>query len=186
MKVIGFTGSPRKGGNTEILVEEILKGASDAGAETKSFNLSRMIIAPCEACQHCKGNEGECATKDDMQDIYEELKEADAFILGSPVYMWQMSAQAKLFTDRLYAFYMTGFEEKYGKKDMALVFSQGNPDESLFSEYYDYTMNMFEFLGYNVVDMLASYGNQAPGEVKNKEDVLKKAREIGKKLVKGD
>ncbi len=164
----------------------MLKGASDVGAETKSFNLSKMIITPCEACQHCKGNEGECATKDDMQDIYEELKEADAFILGSPVYMWQMSAQAKLFTDRLYALYMTGFEEKYGKKDIALVFSQGNPDENIFSEYYNYTKNMFEFLGYNVVDMLTSSGNPAPGEVKNKEEVLEKAREIGKKLVKAD
>ncbi len=182
MKVLGFTGSPREGGNTEILVKEILKGASDAGAETKSFNLDKMDITACKACQHCKGNEGECATDDDMQEIYKELKEADAFILGSPVYMWQMSAQAKLFTDRLYALYLTGFEEEYGKKDMALVFSQGNPDENIFSDYYNATKNMFEFLGYNVTDVLASYGNQAPGDVKNKENVLEKAREIGKKL----
>ena len=186
MKVIGFTGSPRVGGNTEILVEEMLKGASDAGAETKSFNLDKMNITPCKACQHCKGNEGECATDDDMQEIYKELKEADAFILGSPVYMWQMSAQAKLFTDRLYALYLTGFEEKYGKKDMALVFSQGNPDENLFSDYYASTKTMFEFLGYNVVDMLASCGNQNPGDVKDKEDVLEKSQEIGKKLVKAN
>ena len=100
--------------------------------------------------------------------------------------MWQMSAQAKLFTDRLYALYLTGFEEKYGKKDMALVFSQGNPDENLFSDYYASTKTMFEFLGYNVVDMLASCGNQNPGDVKDKEDVLEKAQEIGKKLVKAN
>jgi multimeric flavodoxin WrbA len=142
-----------------------------------------MNITPCKACQHCKGNEGECATNDDMQEIYKEIKESDAFILGSPVYMWQMSAQAKHFTDRLYALYLTGFEEKYGKKDMALVFSQGNPDENLFSDYYSSTKSMFESLGYNVSDMLASYGNQAPGDVKNKGDVLENAREIGKKLV---
>ena len=182
MKLLGFIGSQRVGGNTEILVEEMLKGASDAGAETKSFNLDKMAITPCKACQHCKESGGECATDDDMQEIYKELKEADAFILGSPVYMWQMSSQAKLFTDRLYALYLTDFEEKYGKKDMALVFSQGNPDESLFSDYYNSTRNMFEFLGYNVAGMLASYGNQAPGDVKNKADVLEKAREIGKKL----
>lgn len=184
MKILGFTGSPRNGSNTEILVEEALKGASDAGAETKIFDLSKIFIAPCNACQYCKGSKGECATKDDMQDIYKEIKEADAFILGSPVYMWQMSAQSKLFTDRLYAFYGIDFEEKYGKKDVALIFSQGNPDENTFSEYFDYTRNMFNFLGYNVVDVLSSQDNNVPGAVKDKEDIMGKARDIGKKLVK--
>lgn len=186
MKILGFIGSPREGGNTEILVEEVLKGASDEGAETKSFNLDKLDITTCKACQHCKGNDGECATDDDMQEIYKELKEADAFVLGSPIYMWQMTAQAKLFTDRLYAFFMTGFEEKYGKKDMALVFTQGNPDENAFSEYYNSTKDMFGFLGYNVVDMLSSSDNNAPGAVKDKKDVLEKARKIGEKLVKAD
>ncbi|MGB9979293.1 flavodoxin family protein [Methanobacterium sp.] len=186
MKIIGFIGSPREGGNTEILVEEVLKGASEAGAETKSFNLDKMTIVPCKACMHCKSNNGECATDDDMQEIYKELKEADAFVLGSPIYMWQMTAQAKLFTDRLYALFMTGFEEKYGKKDMALVFTQGNPDENLFSGYYNSTKDMFGFLGYNVVDMLASSGNPAPDDVKSKVDVIEKARKIGKKLVLAD
>ena len=183
MRVIGLVGSPREGCNTEILVEEMLKGASNEGAETKSFNLDKLNITACKACQHCKGNEGECATDDDMQELYKEIKEADAFILGSPVYIGQMTAQAKLFTDRLYAFYMTGFEEKYGKKNMALVFSQGNPDESSFSEYFEYTKNIFNFIGYNVVDMLTSQDNNAPGAVNDKKNVLEKAREIGKKLV---
>jgi multimeric flavodoxin WrbA len=185
LRVLGFTGSPRKGSNTEIIVEEALEGAADAGAETKIFNLSEMNIAPCRACQHCKGSGGECATDDDMQDIYKEIKEADAFILGSPVYMWQMSAQAKLFTDRLYAFFGTGFEEKYGKKCMALVFSQGNPDKNMFKEYFDYTRNMFNFLGYDVVDVLTSQENAIPGAVKDKVNVLEEAREMGKKLVEG-
>lgn len=186
MKVLGFVGSPREGGNTEILVEEMLKGAGDVGAETKSFKLDKMAIAPCKACMHCKSNDGECATDDDMQEIYKELKEADAFVLGSPIYMWQMTAQAKLFTDRLYALFMTGFEEKYGKKDMALVFTQGNPDENTFAGYYNSTKDMFGFLGYNVVDMLSSQDNNTPGAVNDKKDVLEKARAIGKKLVKAD
>jgi len=186
MKVIGLIGSPRAGSNIGILVEEALKGAADGEAETKIFNLSKMAIAPCRGCMYCKNSEGECATNDDMQDIYKEIKEADAFILGSPVYMWQMSAQAKLFTDRLYAFYGTDFEEKYGKKDVALIFSQGNPDENSFSMYFDYTRNMFNFLGFNVVDVLSSYGNNIPGAVKEKAADMENAREIGKKLVKSD
>ena len=185
MKVLGFVGSPREGSNTGIMVEEILKGASAAGAETELFNLSKMDIAPCKACMHCKENNGECGTADDMQIAYAKIREADAFVLGSPVYMWQMSAQAKLFTDRLFANFKTGFEEKYGQKDMALVFSQNNPDENMFKEYFYYTRNMFDFLGYNVVDMLTSAGNNIPGEVKNKKEVMGRAREIGRELAEG-
>ncbi len=185
MKILGIVGSPRESSNVEILVEEALKGAADAGADAKTFKLNNMNIAPCKACMYCKNNEGLCATDDDMQDIYRELKEADAFILGSPVYMWQMTAQSKLFTDRLYAFFGTPLQEKFSGKNMALIFSQGNPDENMFKEYFNYTKNMFEFLGYNVVDLLSTHDNNVPGSVKDKEDILLKAREIGIKLVDG-
>ena len=185
MKVLGFVGSPREDGNTKIMVEEVLNGAREAGAETELFNLNQMDIAPCQACMHCKENEGECGTDDDMQTAYAQIREADAFVLGTPVYMWQMSAQAKLFTDRLYANFKTGFEDKYGQKAVALVFSQGNPDKNLFQEYFYYTQNMFEFLGYNVVGLISSQDNSIPGAVENKKEVLDQARELGMKLTQG-
>ena len=108
MKILGFVGSPREGGNTEILVKEVLKGADESGAETEIVYLNKLDIKPCQACMHCKSNNGECATDDDMQTIYNQLKESDAVVLGSPIYMWQMSAQTKLFTDRLYAVRLRG------------------------------------------------------------------------------
>lgn len=185
MKVIGISGSPRKGSNTEILLEEALKAADDSGAETKIFKLNNMNIAPCKACMYCKGSEGECAKDDDMQILYNEIKEADAFILGSPVYMWQMTAQMKLFTDRLYAFYGTPIQDELRGKNMSLIFSQGNPNADSFTEYFNYTQSMFNFLGYNVVDMLSSHGNNVPGSIKENEDDLKKAREMGEILAKG-
>lgn len=183
MKIIGIVGSPREGGNVEILVEESLKGAADAGAETKIIRLDDLDIAPCKACMECKTSDGECATDDDMQNIFAELKDADGFILGSPVYMWQMSAQSKLFTDRLYAFFGTPLHEEFSGKKVALIFSQGNPDENLFKEYFLYTKDLFEFMGFNVVGLLSSVNNPEPGVVKNKDTVLEKANEIGKKLV---
>lgn len=183
MKILGIVGSPRDSSNVEILVEEALKGAADVGADTKMFKLSEMDIAPCKACMSCKSSGGKCATEDDMQIIYNELKDANALILGSPIYMWQMTAQSKIFTDRLYAFFGTPIQEEYSGKNMALIFSQGNPDENSFKEYFNSTREMFEFLGYNVIDLLSSQENNVPGAVKEKKDILKKAREIGKKLV---
>lgn len=183
MKIIGVVGSPRNGSNTEILVKEALEGAKDADAETIIYKLSQMDISPCKACMYCKSSEGECAIDDDMQTLYEEIKEADGFVLASPVYMWQMTAQSKLFTDRLYAFYGSNFEEQYGKKKVSLIFSQGNPDKNAFSVYFDYTKNMFEFLGFNVVDMKNYAGNNVPGSVKDQDEIILEAREIGKNLV---
>lgn len=181
MKVIGLVGSPREGGNTEIMIKEILKGSSESGAETKIYNLNKLNIKPCQACMHCKTNEGTCKTDDDMQMLYKELAESDAFVLGSPIYMWQMTAQAKLFTDRLYA--LMGFPEKLGETSSALVFSQGNPDGHLFDDYINSTKQVFDLLGYPVKGVLVSAGDQTLGDVKNKDDVLKKAREIGKDLI---
>ncbi len=180
MKIVGFVGSPRKGGNTEILVKEVLKGANESGAETEIVNLNNLDIKPCQACMHCKSNNGECATDDDMQAIYNQLKESDAVVIGSPIYMWQMSAQTKLFTDRLYAAY--GLEKEINKKDMVLVFSQGSPDENAFDNYINSTKDMFE-IGFNVKGVISSYANQAPGDVNSKVDVLQNARKIGKNLV---
>lgn len=181
MKVLGLVGSPREGGNTEIMVKEILEGASENGAETKIYNLNELDIKPCQACMHCKTNDGECKTNDDMQILYKELAESDAFVLGSPIYMWQMTAQAKLFTDRLYA--LMGFPEKLGKTSSALVFSQGNPDGRLFDDYIGSTKQVFDLLGYPVKGVLVSAGDQTIGAVKDKEDILKDARTIGKDLI---
>lgn len=67
---------------------------------------------------------------------------------------------------------------------MALIFSQGNPNQDMFEEYFNYTRNMFEFLGYNVVDVLNSQDNTVPGVVKDKKAVMENARELGLKLTK--
>ena len=179
MKIIGLSGSPRSGSNSEILVNEILKGASEAGAETKSYNLVNMDIKPCIACMYCKAHEGQCATDDDMQEIYKEIKESNGFVVGSPLYFGEMSAQTKLFIDRLFAFYNPHAGDMESKK-VAFAFSQGNPDD-MFKDYYEYVKNVFE-MAYDVVDVLVSKGNQLPGDVKTKEIDMANARKIGKEI----
>lgn len=179
MKIIGLIGSPRTGSNSEILVDEILKGASEAGAETKSFNLENMDVNPCIACMYCKAHDGECAQDDDMQEIYKELNGSAGFVVGSPIYFGEMSAQTKAFIDRLFAIYNP--ESETTRKKVAFAFSQGNPDESSFSDYFNYTKNVFE-MAYDVVDIIVSGGNPMPGDVKAKDNDLEKARKVGKEM----
>ena len=102
MKVLGIVCSPRKGGNTEILVQEALAGARDSGAKTELLTVRDKEIKPCDGCLSCEKT-GECHIKDDMQLVYEKMLNADGIIMGTPVYFWSMSGQAKVLIDRTYA-----------------------------------------------------------------------------------
>lgn len=107
MKVLGLVCSPRKEGNTEILVSQALASAKESGAETELLHVADMNIAPCDACGACAA-EGVCVVQDDMQTVYEKLDEADGLIFGTPVYFLNVSAQAKAVIDRTYACLMKG------------------------------------------------------------------------------
>lgn len=107
MKILGIVCSPRKEGNTEILVEEALSAAREKGAQTDVVLVADKQISPCDACGACAGD-GVCVVEDDMQDIYAKLEDADGIIFGTPVYFINVSAQAKAVMDRTYAFYRAG------------------------------------------------------------------------------
>jgi multimeric flavodoxin WrbA len=102
MRVLGIVGSPRKNGNTEILMKEALNKVTEAGGETEMFLLSEKQVSPCDACGTCF-EVGSCVVQDDMQELYEMLERADAVIFGSPVYFGSVSAQMKAVMDRMFA-----------------------------------------------------------------------------------
>ena len=103
MKILGIVCSPRKRGNTEVLVKEVLDSARSYGAETEMIRASDYTIAPCDGCESCEST-GKCKIKDDMQDIYTKLLNSDGIIFGSPVYYWGVTAQAKAIIDRTFVF----------------------------------------------------------------------------------
>ena len=102
MRVLGIVGSPRKNGNTEILMQEVLKAAREAGCETDLFLMSQKQVAPCDACGTCF-EVGSCVIQDDMQELYAMMERAQAIVFGSPVYFGSVSAQMKAAMDRMFA-----------------------------------------------------------------------------------
>jgi multimeric flavodoxin WrbA len=154
MKILGFNTSPRKKGNTSWIINEILKIAKSNGAETKMWNFNDLDIKPCQSCYSCKKGNSGCIINDDMQEIYTAIENSDVLIFGSPIYMGQMSAQAKIFVDRLYAQFSPRFsphfKEKNKKIKLILIFTQGNPDADKFKTYIDYTQDMFKLLEFDV------------------------------------
>jgi len=186
MNIMGFAASPRKDGNTAWAVNKILEGAKEHGADTDVWCSGDLEINACRGCLCCVKS-GKCVINDDMQHIYTALERADALVLGSPVYMGQMSAQAKIFTDRLFAQISPRFspkfrEENAGKK-LVLVFTQGNPDPDMFRTYFDYTKRMFELLEFDVeaVHIIAGTRN---GPADERTDLPAVLREIGSALVR--
>jgi multimeric flavodoxin WrbA len=185
MKIIGFSGSPRKSGNTSWAVEKILDGAKQTGAETILFSSSDLDIKPCRGCLGCVNGGNGCVIKDDMQKIYAELKDADAIVFASPVYMGQMTGQAKVFMDRLFSVNTPRFSPHYKKqevkKKLLLVFTQGNPDKTKFLTYFNYTKQLFEMLEYDVKDTIIIAGTRTT-EAKYIEGLGESLSTIGMKL----
>lgn len=100
MKILGIVGSPRKGGNTDILVSQVLKGAVSKGAEQERIYLDDLQMYPCKACSKCAST-GECIIEDDFHKVLKKIKESDAVVLGSPIYCQTVTAQTKILIDRV-------------------------------------------------------------------------------------
>ncbi|ALK06598.1 MAG: flavodoxin [Methanosarcina sp. 795] len=178
MKVLGLVGSPNINGNTAKLVNAILEGAAENGAEKVIYNLGSLNIKGCDACCKCQES-GCCPIDDDMQEIYQQIQTADMIVLGSPVYMWQMTAQTKLLIDRMTAFLKPNFSSRLDNKKLILVFSQGSPDRDAFKPYFKYTAGLLYYLGFDVLDTVIAAGTDKL-EVSFRPRLLEKARALGK------
>jgi multimeric flavodoxin WrbA len=108
VKIAAFMGSPRKDGNTELLLNAAISGARDAGAEVETFRLAGMSIAPCRSCGGCNKT-GRCVFRDDAIAVHDAIRNSDRIILASPIYFFALSAQTKIMIDRCQAFWC----EKY-------------------------------------------------------------------------
>ena len=120
MKIIGINGSPRKGWNTHTLVLEALKGAAQGGAQTELVNLYDLHFTGCISCFACKQQtnpaKGHCAVQDDLKPLLEKIEEAHGIIIGSPIYLSEVTAATRAFLERFLFQYLA-----YNKKQNSLL-----------------------------------------------------------------
>ena len=181
MKVVGIVCSPRKGGNTEILVREALDAIQELGGETELITVSGKTINPCDGCRTCV-EKGVCHINDDMQEIYQQLLQADGIILGTPVYFVNVTAQAKAVMDRIYALYV--HRKLRGKVAGAIVAARRVGAGQVMSLLYSYfLLNRMQVAGGGI-----GYGREK-GEVKEgvggapDTSALEEARSLGRAVV---
>lgn len=192
MKILGIVGSERKKGNTSLLVQRALETAGAEGIETEIIFLGDYTIAGCMGCEGCK-NTYRCVVNDDMQKIYPRLLEADAVIIGSPTYFYNVSAAVKAFIDRCYCFEMfaeddrsvwMGINEVLGLKYAVVIAVCEQHSESDMGYTAEAMTRPLEALGYRVITAVKALGLFKPGDALNDEKALEKAAKAGKKLAK--
>ena len=136
MKVLAFNGSPRKNGTTATLLKKVLEGAASQGAETEFIQLNQLNMKGCQSCFSCKKrggkSYGKCALKDDMTPLYGKIEQADAFVLGSPIYSGFITSETKMFIDRMFPYLNFGsFSSNFPKKiPIGLIYTMGASDEN--------------------------------------------------------
>lgn len=127
MKVIAFNSSPRVDGNTDIILRETLRAVEEEGHESRLFRLNDMNIKPCQDCGGCEKT-GKCIINDDMDEVYQAIRDADRVVLASPIFFFGLSAQAKAMIDRCQAFWCEKYllkkpipEGPFGRKGLLLL-----------------------------------------------------------------
>lgn len=127
MNILVLNGSPRPKGSTKQMVEAFRDGAQSVGHVVEIVDVCQKQIGGCRACEYChtRGN-GQCIQKDDMQEIYKLLRQADMLVLASPIYYHGLSGQLKCVIDRFYA---AAYPQKPSRlSKVAMILSSGDAD----------------------------------------------------------
>jgi multimeric flavodoxin WrbA len=189
MKVLGIYGSPRKGGNSDQLLDKALKGAHSCGAETRSVYPRDLNMCGCLECGGCDKT-GRCVVKDDMQSIYPLLQEADVVILASPIFFYNVTAQAKALIDRSQAMWSKRMLEKdrdqrkrYDSGKGYLIAVAASKGQRLFDCAGLTARYFFDAMDMSYEGGLFFRGLESKTDLKKRPDMLEQAFKLGRNAV---
>jgi multimeric flavodoxin WrbA len=186
MYVLGISGSPRIGGNTDILLDKALEGARAEGAKTEKVILNTLKFSPCQECENMR-DDGICIIEDDMQALYKKIEEADAVILASPIFFGSLSAQTKMMIDRFQCLWRAKYMFKksiFSKKKRGCFISvEASERKDFFDNAKSIVKNLFATIEAEYREELFCPGVGEKGSILKHPDALKDAFELGKRLV---
>jgi len=191
-RVLGIVASPRNSGNTAILVKEVLKGAKEKGYETDLKCLGDLRINPLIASasdrqsiwsSYSNKPYGVTVPKDDMELIYPSLEKMNVLVFGTPIYFDHVSARAKTFIDRLIYYIEESTKDRFPKNvRVVIIITYEDDDPEAYSSVVEWIKNTLEeYFKMKVVASLQAE-DTVKNPVANREDLLKKARQIGRNL----
>jgi multimeric flavodoxin WrbA len=188
MKVVCLLGSPRPKGNSATLAKRFCATAEKAGATVETFHLNQLHYKGCQGCMACKTKLDRCILKDDLTQVLDSVRDADALVMVTPVYFGDMTSQLKGFMDRTYSYLVPDFHTNpnpsrlpSGKK-LVFIQVQGQPDEKQYADVFPRIERFFQRFGFTDQHLLRVCGVRAPDDLAKKEEALKKAEELALKI----
>jgi multimeric flavodoxin WrbA len=191
MKVLGIYGSPRKGGNSDLLLDQALEGARAAGAEVGAVYARELTMEGCRECGGCDKT-GSCVIKDQMQEVYPLLERADAIILSVPMFFYAAPAQAKALVDRCQACWSKRMltkdkdaRKRYDGGKGYLIAVGATRGSNLFQGVELMAKYFYDALDMSYEGGLMLRGVEGRGAVKDQPDQLQEAFALGQRIAKG-
>lgn len=191
MKVLTLLGSPRKGGNSETMARWLCEPIIEAGHEVEFVALDNLAPRGCRACDLCKTKLEGCAVRDGLGEVLEKARAADLWVVATPVYYGEVSAQLKAFIDRTYSFLVPGYAKAEVRtrldpgKRMAWVIAQGHPKEDLFGDIFPrYEFFFRRYHLFRDARLLRVCGVYHFGAAKERDDVRRAALDMGRDLAR--
>jgi len=186
MIVLGVMGSPRLESNTDLLLDEALRGAQSQGAEVEKLIVDKLNIAPCREYYGCL-RDGNCVIRDDMDGVYPKLIAADVVIVASPMFFYGLTSQVKALIDRCQALWAKKHILKQSPPNSArkgaFIAVAATRGKKLFDGSIVTVKYLFEAIGVRYVDELLVRGVDKRGEIKEHPTALLDAFELGRRLV---
>lgn len=167
MNILVLNGSPRPGGNTKQMVAAFREGAQSVGHTVEAVDVCKKQVGGCQACEYChtRGN-GQCIQKDDMQQIYDLLKQADTLVLASPIYYHGLSGQLKCVIDRFYAVAYPQKPPRLSK--VAMILSSGDA-EMYEGALFSFQGDFLDYLGLENMGVYTAHGSENGSPTKLEE-----------------
>jgi multimeric flavodoxin WrbA len=189
MKILGIWGSPRKGGNSDVLLDAFLNGAAQGGAEVEKVALRELKITPCLEIYHCF-KDGTCPIKDDMQALYPKLLEADVVALASPIFFYGVSAQAKAMIDRTQAQWSRRYVLKHDfpgpERQGVLLCTGATKGKYLFVGARFTAKYFFDAINVTYAAEILVRGVDEKGAILRQPEVLARAEDLGRRMAQGE
>jgi len=184
-KILIFNGSPRKNGNTSTLIKECVRAINDSGKVAEVFFLNDMIIKPCQFCDWCIDNKTlSCVEEDDMHEVYQKLLESDVLIFAAPIFWFNVSAQLKIFIDRLYAFHgKGGFALTQKKIGTILVYGDSNVETSGVNNAISTMNDIISYMKSENIGIVHGTAHKI-GDAEKNTELMAKAYDLGLKISK--
>ncbi len=186
-KVLGIAGSPRKGGNSDLLLDGFLEGTRSSGHQVEKIYVSELNISPCDENNSCHKT-GECRIKDDMQSLYQKLLEANCLVVSTPTFFMGVPAQLKVMIDRCQALWAKRFilnkslREDNKERCGFLLATAGLDKDKAFIGTKETIKAFFYILGFQYKGELLFSGIDKKGEIRKRKDALEKARKAGENI----